>query len=62
MATFSVAVTGQSFTLSAIYVNMEHKIFLRVCQPKYSRRFIATADDGFTIQFNGEAAIPTFPS
>jgi hypothetical protein len=48
--------------LNAIYVNMEHKIFLRVCQPKYSRRFIATADDGSTIQFNGEAAIPTFPS
>jgi hypothetical protein len=41
---------------------MEHKTFLRVCQPKYSRRFIATADDRSTIQFNGEAAIPTFPS
>ena len=62
MATFSVAVTGQSFTFERDYVNTEHKIFLRVCQPKYSRRFIATADDGFTIQFNGEAAIPTFPS
>jgi hypothetical protein len=62
MATFSVAATGRSLTLNAVYVNTEHKIFLRVCQPKYSRKFIATDDDKSTIQFNGEAAIPTFPS